>query len=82
MASTFIGNTTAIRDLFKRVGDQFSKMYSRRAFIQWYVREGIECVEFDEARSNMSDLVQEYEMYEMAGIESSSEGEEEESEGT
>jgi hypothetical protein len=31
-------------------------MYARRAFIHWYVNEGLETVEFDEARSNMTDL--------------------------
>jgi tubulin beta len=77
MASTFIGNTTAFRELFTRVDNQFSKMYARRAFIHWYVNEGLETVEFDEARSNMTDLIQEYEMYETAGVEEVGEGEEE-----
>jgi tubulin beta len=77
MASTFIGNTTAFRELFTRVDNQFSKMYARRAFIHWYVNEGLETVEFDEARSNMTDLIQEYEMYETAGVDEVGEGEEE-----
>jgi tubulin beta len=76
MASTFIGNTTAFRELFTRVDNQFSKMYARRAFIHWYVNEGLETVEFDEARSNMTDLIQEYEMYETAGVDEVNEGEE------
>jgi tubulin beta len=80
MASTFIGNTTAFRELFTRVDGQFSKMYARRAFIHWYVNEGLETVEFDEARSNMTDLIQEYEMYETAGVEEVGEGEEDEGE--
>jgi tubulin beta len=68
MGSTFIGNTTAFRELFTRVANEFSKMYARRAFINWYVNEGLETVEFDEARSNMTDLIQEDEMYETAGV--------------
>jgi tubulin beta len=76
MAATFIGNTTAFRELFTRVDGQFSKMYARRAFIHWYVNEGLETVEFDEARSNMTDLIQEYEMYETAGVEEAGEAEE------
>jgi len=78
MAATFIGNTTSFRELFTRVDGQFQKMYARRAFIHWYVNEGLETVEFDEARSNMTDLIQEYEMYETAGVEETGENEEEE----
>ena len=80
MAATFIGNTTAFRELFTRVDGQFQKMYARRAFIHWYVNEGLETVEFDEARSNMTDLIQEYEMYETAGVDEVGEGEEDDEE--
>jgi tubulin beta len=80
MASTFIGNTTAFRELFTRVDNQFSKMYARRAFIHWYVNEGLETVEFDEVSSNMTDLIQKYEMYETAGVDEVGEGDEDESE--
>ena len=80
MAATFIGNTTAFRELFTRVDSQFQKMYARKAFIHWYVNEGLETVEFDEARSNMTDLIQEYEMYETAGVEDNGENEEEDAE--
>jgi tubulin beta len=45
------------------------------------VNEGLETVEFDEARSNMTDLIQEYEMYETAGVEEVGENEEDEGEG-
>jgi tubulin beta len=78
MAATFIGNTTAFRELFTRVDSQFSKMYARRVFIHSYVNEGLETVEFDEARSNMTDLIQEYEMYETATVDEVGENEEEE----
>jgi tubulin beta len=39
------------------------------SFIRWYVKEGLETVEFDEARWSMTDLIQEYDMYEAAGEE-------------
>jgi tubulin beta len=77
MASTFIGTTTAFRKLFTRLDSHFSKMYARRAFIYWYVNEGLETVGFDEGRSNMTDLIQEDEMYETDGVEETGEGEEE-----
>ena len=55
-------------------------MYARRALIHWCVNEGLETVEFDEARSNMADLIHEYEMYETAGVEEVGEGEEDDEE--
>jgi tubulin beta len=59
MAAIFVGNTTAFRELFTRLDGQSNKMYARRAFIHWYVKEGLETVEFDEADSNMTDPIQE-----------------------
>lgn len=42
MAATFIGNTTAIQELFRRISEQFDSMYKRKAFLHWYMGEG-EC---------------------------------------
>ncbi|XP_071537086.1 tubulin beta-1 chain-like [Panulirus ornatus] len=63
MSSTFVGNTTAIQDLFKRVRDQFCAMFSRQAFLHWYTSEGMDVMEFTEAESNMLDLISEYAHY-------------------
>ncbi len=76
MSSTFIGNSTAIQELFKRVGEQFSSMYKRKAFLHWYTGEGMDEMEFTEAESNMSDLVSEYQQYQEATIDDDEEGEE------
>ncbi|KAL8761269.1 MAG: hypothetical protein Q9184_002592 [Pyrenodesmia sp. 2 TL-2023] len=73
MSSTFIGNSTSIQELFKRVGDQFTAMFRRKAFLHWYTGEGMDEMEFTEAESNMNDLVSEYQQYQEASI---SEGEE------
>jgi hypothetical protein len=35
MSVTFIGNSTCIQELFKRIGDQFSAMFRRKAFLHW-----------------------------------------------
>merc|ERR1719397_1606318 len=59
MAATFIGNSTAIQDLFKRIGEQFTVMFRRKAFLHWYTGEGMDEMEFTEAESNMNDLVSE-----------------------
>ena len=55
-------------------------VYARHALIHRYVNEGLETAEFGEARSNMTDLIQGYEMYETAGAEEVGEGEEDDEE--
>jgi tubulin beta len=40
MSATFIGNSTCIQDIFRRVMEQYSKMLSRKAFLHWYAAEG------------------------------------------
>ena len=74
MSSTFVGNSTSIQELFKRVGSQFAAMFRRKAFLHWYTSEGMDEMEFTEAESNMNDLVSEYQQYQEA---SASEAEEE-----
>ena len=37
MSATFIGNTTAIQEMFKRVSEQFTAMFRRKAFLHWCV---------------------------------------------
>lgn len=59
MSATFIGNSTCIQELFKRIGDQFSAMFRRKAFLHWYTGEGMDELEFTEAESNLQDLVSE-----------------------
>ena len=66
MAVTFLGNSTAIQELFKRVSDQFTAMFKRKAFLHWYTQEGMDEMEFTEAESNMQDLVAEYQQYQDA----------------
>ncbi|KAH3672953.1 hypothetical protein WICPIJ_009962 [Wickerhamomyces pijperi] len=68
MSATFIGNSTSIQELFKRVGDQFSAMFRKKAFLHWYTSEGMDEMEFTEAESNMNDLVNEYQQYQEATI--------------
>ncbi len=40
MSATFIGNSTAIQEMFKRVSEQFTSMFRRKAFLHWYTGEG------------------------------------------
>ena len=68
MSVTFLGNTTAIQSMFNRVGEQFTAMFRRKAFLHWYTGEGMDEMEFTEAEANMNDLVSEYQQYQDASI--------------
>ncbi|KAI1487808.1 beta-tubulin [Biscogniauxia mediterranea] len=63
LSATFVGNTTALQGILRRVGEQFAAMFRRRAFIHWYTSEGMDEMEFSEAESNMNDLIAEYQQY-------------------
>ena len=45
MAVTFLGNSTAIQELFRRVSEQFTAMFKRKAFLHWYTQEGMDEME-------------------------------------
>jgi tubulin beta len=77
MAVCFGGNTTASQEMFKRVAEQFTGMFRRKAFLHWYTGEGMDEMEFTEAESNMNDLVSEYQQYQDASAEEEGEFEEE-----
>merc|ERR1719503_481629 len=78
MAATFLGNTTSIQEMFKRVSEQFTAMFRRKAFLHWYTGEGMDEMEFTEAESNMNDLVSEYQQYQDASAEEEGEYDEDE----
>merc|ERR1711982_233293 len=80
MSVTFVGNSTAIQEMFKRVAEQFTAMFRKKAFLHWYTGEGMDEMEFTEAESNMNDLVSEYQQYQDATAEEEGEYDEEEGE--
>merc|ERR1719223_2609965 len=67
MACTFLGNSTAIQEMFRR-----------KAFLHWYTGEGMDEMEFTEAESNMNDLVSEYQQYQEASADLEEEFDDEE----
>ncbi|EJK55860.1 hypothetical protein THAOC_24356 [Thalassiosira oceanica] len=69
MSSVFIGNSTCIQEAWKRVAEQFTVMFRRKAFLHWYTGEGMDEMEFTEAESNLNDLVSEYQQYQDATVE-------------
>ncbi|KAK9045212.1 hypothetical protein V6N11_059101 [Hibiscus sabdariffa] len=73
-------SATMSGEMFRRVSEQFTAMFRRKAFLHWYTGEGMDEMEFTEAESNMNDLVSEYQQYQDATADEEYDYEEEERE--
>lgn len=60
-----LSNSTAIRTAWKRIDHKFDLMFNKRAFVHWYVGEGMEESEFSEAREDLAALEIDYEEVEI-----------------
>ena len=55
-----MANSTQIGKVFENIGEKFDLMYARRAYMHWFIQEGMEEGEFYEAREDLACLERDY----------------------
>lgn len=70
LSAILMGNTTSIQTVLKRMDDQYEPMFKRRAFMHHYIQQGLDWNEMSEAEMNVTDLISQYQQYEVAEVDS------------
>lgn len=57
---TSVTNSCSVREIVKNICNKFDMMFEKRAYIHWFLDEGMEEGEFIEARENLGFLDRDY----------------------
>lgn len=63
VSCTVLANSTSIEGMFSRTSQQFLALYRRKAYLNPYIINGVDELDFTEAESNLNDLIEEYQQY-------------------
>lgn len=69
ISGTFIGNSTAVKEIFNRIDQNYSKMFDKGAYVQHYMKnDEFDLYVFDDCRYDIKDLSSQCELYETADV--------------
>ena len=61
MSACLLSTTSATGEYFRRVGEKFNRLHSKQAYLHLYAGEGMDLIEFSEAREDVLTLEHDYE---------------------
>lgn len=55
-----LANSTAIKSAWEKVTEKFDLMFGKKAFLHWYIAEGLEEADFQDTRLDLEALNSDY----------------------